>query len=159
MRPPLGIAVAAAAAGLVGLLVFAPSSVLSRLDLAAVAHVLAAGVWGGGILALASLRPPGGWGGAEARDLVGRFGRVAVVAFALTAFTGVIRAATMLGGPSDLWTTRYGEVLALKCAGVLVILALSLAWRRGRDVAPAEAAAVILVVAATALLAAVPPQA
>src|SRR6266581_4642248 len=34
-------------------------------------HVLSAGRWGGGILALASLRPPGGWEGESARTLLG----------------------------------------------------------------------------------------
>jgi hypothetical protein len=47
----------------------------------------------------------------------------------------------------------------LKCAGVLAMLALSLAWRRGRPVARLEAAVVVLVLGATGLLAAFPAQA
>lgn len=120
-------------------------------------HVLSAGLWAGGILALASLDPPGGWKGAEARVLLDRFSRVALIAFGLTALTGVLRATEQLTAVSDLWTTTYGLVLALKSIGVLVMLGLSsLAWRRGLPVARVEAAVAALVVAATAVLAAFP---
>src|SRR6202040_190771 len=44
-------------------------------------HVLSAGAWGGGILVLATLRPPDGWGGTEGRALLARFGPVAFLAF------------------------------------------------------------------------------
>src|SRR5690348_17740826 len=91
-RPPLWVAVAAAVVGVLGLLAFARSSILARPDLLAIVHVLAAGMWAGGILALAILRPPGGWAAPEARDLIERFGRVAVVAFVVAAMTGLLRA-------------------------------------------------------------------
>ena len=122
-----------------------------------VLHVLSAGMWAGGILALASLRPPDGWRGAEARGLLDRFAGVAFIAFAVTALTGVLRATEQLHGLSDLWQTSYGEVLALKTVGVGIMLVLSsLAWRRGLPVARVEAAVTVLVVAATAVLAAFP---
>jgi hypothetical protein len=58
---------------------------------------------------------------------------------------------------SDLWTTSYGVVLGVKTAGVIVMLLLSwLAWRRGLPVARLEAVIALLVLAATALLAAYP---
>src|SRR5258706_5561064 len=41
-------------------------------------HVLSAAMWAGGILALASLRPPGGWRSGDAGVLLERFGRLAV---------------------------------------------------------------------------------
>ena len=120
-------------------------------------HVLSAGIWAGGILALATLHPPDGWRGAEARALLDRFAGVALIAFAVTALTGVLRATEQLHGLSDLWQTPYGVVLALKSAGVLIMLALSsLAWRRGLPVARVEAAMMALVVAATAVLASFP---
>jgi len=120
-------------------------------------HVLSAGMWAGGIMALASLRPSGGWGSAEARDLVERFGRVALIAFGITALTGVLRATEQLADLNDLWSTPYGVVLSLKSAGVLVMLLLSaIAWRRGTPLAGAEAGVAVLVVGATALLAAFP---
>src|SRR5436309_3830431 len=65
-------------------------------EFADIIHVLSAAMWGGGILALASLRPPEGWRSADARAVVGRFERVAQVAFAVTALTGVLRATEQL---------------------------------------------------------------
>ena len=121
-----------------------------------VLHVLSAGMWAGGILALASLRPPDGWTSPEARSLLERFGRIALIAFGITALTGLLRATEQLNGFSDLWSTNYGVVLLLKSTGVLVMLALSVLWRRGRPVARIEAAAAVLVVGATAILAAFP---
>ena len=120
-------------------------------------HVLSAAMWAGGILALATLHPPDGWRGAEANALLDRFGGVALVAFAVTALTGVLRASDQLHELSGLWTTSYGEVLALKSLGVGIMLVLSaVAWRRGVPLARAEAAMAVLVVAATAVLAAFP---
>ncbi len=120
-------------------------------------HVLSAGMWAGGILVLSYLRPPGGWRGEEGRDLLVRFGRVAFLAFAITALTGGLRATEELRGLSDLWATPYGVVLSAKTAGVLVMVAMSaLVWRRGFRYARAEGVVVLLVVAATAVLAAFP---
>jgi putative copper export protein len=122
-----------------------------------VLHILSAGVWAGGILALAMVRPPGGWRGEEGRALLVRFGRVALVAFAITALTGVLDATVELRDLSDLWTTSYGLVLTAKSAGVLAMLVLSLlAWRRGIAMVRFEAGLAILVLGATALLAAYP---
>jgi putative copper export protein len=122
-----------------------------------VLHVLSAGVWAGGIMALATVRPPGGWNGEEGRALLLRFGRVALIAFAITALTGVLAASSALGSPSDLWTTRYGLVLSVKSAGVIVMVVLSvLAWRRGIGLVRFEAGIAVLVLAATAVLAATP---
>ncbi len=128
-------------------------------ELADVLHVASACIWAGGILALATLQPPGGWRGAEARSLLDRFAGVALIAFAITALTGVLRATEQLHGISDLWSTSYGIVLVLKAVGVGIMLLLSLAWRRGLPVAQAEAGVAVLVVAATAVLAAYPNQA
>jgi putative copper export protein len=120
-------------------------------------HVLSAGVWAGGILALATLKPPGGWSREEGRVLLVRFGRVALIAFAITAMTGVLAATSALGSLSELWTTPYGLVLSVKSAGVLVMLVLSvLAWRRSFGLVRLEAGVAILVLAATTLLAATP---
>ena len=121
-------------------------------------HSLSAALWAGGILALATLRPPDGWTSAEARTLVERWERVAVIAFAVTALTGLLRATEQLSALSDLWTTSYGEVLALKVAGVAAMLGVSVAWRRGRPLPRADAALTIVVIGLTALLAAFPVQ-
>jgi putative copper export protein len=86
-----------------------------------------------------------------------RFGRIALIAFAITAMTGVLAAAPMLGSPSDLWTSTYGLVLSVKTAGVVVMMLLSgLAWRRGFGLIRFEAALALIVLAATAVLAASP---
>jgi len=106
---------------------------------------------------LSYLEPPSGWRGGEGRAMLERFGRVAFVAFAVTAMTGVLRATEELRGLSDLWATQYGVVLSAKSAGVVVMIAMSaLVWRRGLPLARAEAAVVLLVLAATAVLAAFP---
>lgn len=123
-------------------------------------HVLSAGAWGGGIVAMATLRPPGGWRGPEARTLLDRFGGVALIAFLVTAMTGVLRASDQVHDFSGLWTTSYGVVLALKSTGVAIMLVLSvLAWRRGLPVARLEAVLAALVIAATAVLASFPIRA
>src|SRR6202049_926967 len=122
-----------------------------------VLHVGSAGMWAGAIAAMATLKPPSGWQGGEGRALLDRFSRVAPLAFAITALTGVLRATEELSSVSDLWSTSYGAVLSMKTAGVVVMLALSwLAWRRGLSVARVEAAIALIVIAATALLAAYP---
>lgn len=126
-------------------------------ELAEALHVLSAGMWAGGILALATLRPPRGWRDAEAGDLLDRFARVAAIAFGVTALTGVLRATEELNLlSSDLWTTTYGLVLLLKSAGVVLMLATSLAWRAGLPAARADGAAAFLVLAATSILATLP---
>ncbi|HXC79491.1 MAG TPA: CopD family protein [Candidatus Acidoferrum sp.] len=122
-----------------------------------VLHVVSAGAWAGGILALATLKPPGGWRGEEGKALLARFGRVALIAFAITAMTGVLDATAELRDPSDLWTTSYGLVLSAKSLGVLAMLVLSvLAWRRGLALVRFEAGIALVVLGTTALLAAYP---
>ncbi len=89
--------------------------------------------------------------------MIERFGRVAFLALAVTALTGVLRATEELRGLSDLWVTQYGLVLSAKTAGIMVMVALSaLVWRRGLPAARTEGVVVLLVLAATAVLAAFP---
>ena len=120
-------------------------------------HVLSAGIWAGGVLVLATLRPPDGWRSPGAQDLLTRFGRVAMVAFAFTALTGLLRAIEELTGFSDLWQTAYGVVLVAKSVGVLAMLAIAaVTWRRGVPLARSDALVALGVVAASGLLAAFP---
>ncbi len=120
-------------------------------------HTLSAGMWAGGIVVLAGLRPPGGWGVGDGRALIDRFGRVASIAFAVTALTGVLRATEQLTSISDLWTTAYGTVLAIKVVGVVAMAAISvLTWRRGVPLARLEAALAVGVMGTSGLLAAFP---
>src|SRR2546428_10768921 len=98
-------------------------------------HTVSASMWAGVILALASLRPPDGWRSEEARALLERFGRIALIALGITALTGLLRATEQLHDLSDLCTTAYGVVLSLKVAGAFAMLSLSLVRRRGRPLA------------------------
>jgi copper transport protein len=119
-------------------------------------HLASAGLWAGGILALALLRPPGGWRGPEARRLLDRFSPVALAAFGATVTLGIMQALQRLGRPGALLATAYGQVLTLKLLVVAAMVPLSLlAWRR-RLAPRAEAALVVGVVGLAALLAVSP---
>jgi len=120
-------------------------------------HVLSAGMWAGAIVGLATLDPPGGWRSEAAIAFLERFGRVALLAFAVTALTGVIGATQDLRGVPDLWSTSYGVVLSVKTIGVLAMVVVSgLVWSRRLPYGRAEAILALGVVAATAVLAAYP---
>lgn len=120
-------------------------------------HLLAAGLWAGGIMSLATLRPPGGWRSEEGRRLLNRFTRVALPSFVLTIGFGVIRGAQELTGFSDLVDTSYGRVVGLKIIGVLVMVPLSvLMWLRIGRTPRSEALIAVVVIGAAAALAAYP---
>ena len=120
-------------------------------------HLLAAGLWAGGIAALAALRPPGGWRSLEARILLGRFTPVALAAFGVTVVAGGLEAVTQLGSIQSLFGTAYGRVLLVKMALVAVMLPLSaMAWRLKRPHVRVEAGLAAGVIAAAALLASFP---
>ncbi len=120
-------------------------------------HLLSAGVWAGGVLALALQRPPGGVLGEEGRRLLDRFTPVALAAFAVTAGSGLIRAVQEVGGWAGLFGSPYGLVLMVKVILVLVMVQLSvLAWRRVAVFTKGEVVTAILVVGAAALLSAFP---
>jgi copper transport protein len=115
-------------------------------------HLLAAGVWAGGIMALAMLRPPGGWRGEEARRLLDRFSPAAITAFGLTVIFGFIQGVQDVGHLSAIFSSTYGRTLGLKVVAVAAMVPLSvLAWRR--HVSPRiEALIAVLVIGASALL-------
>lgn len=120
-------------------------------------HLLASGVWAGGIMALATLRAPEGWRGPAGRALLDRFTPVALAAFLLTVGFGVLRGSQELTAFSDLFDTGYGRVLALKMLGVAGMVPLSiLLWLRLRGTPRTEAAVAVAVVGLAALLAAYP---
>ncbi|MBI2238986.1 MAG: copper resistance protein CopC/CopD, partial [Actinobacteria bacterium] len=122
-----------------------------------VVHLLAGGVWAGGMLALATFRPPGGWRGPEGRALLERFSPVALTAFVITVGAGVLRGFQEVGGLRDLFASSYGQVLLVKVLGVVVMVQLSaLAWRRVLGSFRLEAAVALFVIGAAALLAAYP---
>jgi copper transport protein len=120
-------------------------------------HLMAAGIWAGGIGALAVLRPPGGWRSPEARRLLRRFTPVALAAFGTTVVAGGFEAIEQLGSLQSLFGTDYGRVLLTKMALVACMLPLSLmAWRLGRPHVRVEAGIAACVIGAAALLASFP---
>jgi copper transport protein len=120
-------------------------------------HVLSAGLWAGGILALALLRPPDKWLGEGGRTLLDRFTPVALASFAVTVGTGAIRGVQEVGGWAGLFGSLYGLVLVVKILLVLTMVQASvLAWRRIAIFPRGEAAAAALVIGAAALLSAFP---
>lgn len=120
-------------------------------------HLLGAGVWAGGIATLVFLRPPDGWRGQAARDLLGGFSPPAIAGFLAMAFSGGLRGIQELAGLGDLVSTSYGRVLAVKVAAVAVMVPLSWrAWRRRRTAPRVETALGLVAVLAAGALAAYP---
>ncbi|HEU5417899.1 MAG TPA: copper resistance protein CopC [Streptosporangiaceae bacterium] len=119
-------------------------------------HLAAAGVWAGGIMALALLRVTGRWQ-AAGREVLARFSTVAPWAFAVSVLLGAVQAIQLLGSPGQVLSTPYGLTLVAKAVAVAAMVPLSvLAWRRIRVSVRAEAALAVVVVAAAAALAAYP---
>ncbi|MFN2607853.1 MAG: copper resistance protein CopC [Acidimicrobiales bacterium] len=104
----------------------------AAVDVPALAvHLLAAGVWVGGLGALvavgaASWRAvPDAGRPALVRDLTRRFGRLALVAAGVVVVTGVVNAFGDFSTVSDLWRVSHGRVVTAKVAALAVALALA----------------------------------
>jgi copper transport protein len=120
------------------------------------AHLEAAGVWAGGIMALALLRLTGQWR-PSGEHLLPRFTQVAPWAFGVSVALGAVQAAQLLGSPDPLVTTAYGWTLLVKAAAIGLMVPLSLlAWRRLRISVRTEALLALIAVCAAAALAAFP---
>jgi copper transport protein len=96
---------------------------LSRL--AVFLHGVCIAFWVGSLLPLLSIVREGGRGDGA----LARFSRVIPLPLAVLIATGGYLAWAQLDRPDALWTTAYGEVLAGKLAGVLVLLGLAAANR------------------------------
>ena len=141
-----------------------------------VAHVVAAGVWAGGLAFLVAalvLARADHW--RLAARAVPRFSSIAVVALAVLIVAGVANAYFQVRGWRGLWETTYGLLLVTKVALVLPVLALGaynnrVTVRRLRDgtaspreqrrflhTAAAELVVLAVVVGVTALLVNEPP--
>jgi copper transport protein len=125
-------------------------------------HILAAGLWAGGLIVLALVLP-----GAERRDVsatLARFGRLAAVSVGVLIVTGLYSAGLQVASPDALLSTTYGRSLGVKLAllaatGGLGLLGL-LALRRARPSLPllrAEAIGAVGILAAASLLLASAP--
>jgi copper transport protein len=87
------------------------------------AHLVAVGGWIGGLVwLLAGLR---GRDRPEQVAAVVRFSRLAPLAVAVVALTGLTRATEEVGSPQRLLTTDFGRVLLVKAGLVAVLLALA----------------------------------
>ena len=94
-------------------------------------HLLAAGLWLGGLLPLAWLlgrawSPSGAAWIPVARDVVPRFSRVGYVAVALLAATGAFNTLLLVGTVHALVGTLYGRLLALKILLFLAMVSVAL---------------------------------
>src|SRR5260370_37655264 len=65
-------------------------------------HLASAGLWAGGILALAAIRGAGGWRSPESRGPLKRLTPGALIAFSFNALTRLPPAAGQLGSPLAL---------------------------------------------------------
>jgi copper transport protein len=121
------------------------------------AHILAAGLWVGGLIVLALVLP-----GVERRDqlaTLARFGRLAVASVAVLLVTGLYSAGLQVASADALLSTTYGwsligKLAVLAVTGGLGLLGL-LAVRRSRPslrLLRAEAIAAIGLLAAASLL-------
>ncbi len=120
-------------------------------------HLLAAGVWAGGILALATQCPPRGWRSESGRALLVRFSPPALAAFTVTVGFGAIQAIQELGTVHALVGSSYGQVLLVKIGLVASMIPLSVvAWRLRSPHLRFEGTLAVAVVAAAAILAAYP---
>ncbi len=136
-----------------------------------VVHVVAAGLWIGGLVPLiAGLSAPDGDAAAE-RAIARRFSTLATVAVTVVVGTGTVQAVRQFGEPTELWSSSYGRLLIAKVAAVALIVAVGARSRaivRDRDSAVRglrttvllESAISVVVIALTALLVnASPPRA
>src|SRR6266487_3166355 len=120
------------------------------------AHLLAAGLWAGGILALATMRPRQVWTGPQGRALLARFSPVALAAFLVAAGFGLVQAFQQVGSVPSLLSSSYGRILGIKLLAVAAMLPLSVrAWRH-RPAFRLETALGLTAVTMAALLAAYP---
>ncbi|MDJ0790427.1 MAG: CopD family protein [Acidimicrobiia bacterium] len=94
--------------------------------LASMAHVLAAGVWAGGLVVMADLllRRRRTSRRTEAASVAIRFSRVASAALVLTAIAGGALAWSLVDEPSELWSGAWGRSLAVKLAFVAAAAAI-----------------------------------
>ncbi|HKE65845.1 MAG TPA: copper resistance protein CopC [Micromonosporaceae bacterium] len=118
-------------------------------------HVGAAGVWAGGIMAMAVQWLAGSWSVAG-QPLLKRFARVAPWAFAASVGLGLLEATQLLDGLGGLLDTGYGRVLVVKGALVAGMAVLSVLAVRHRPMVRTEASLAVLVVAVAAVLTAFP---
>lgn len=130
-------------------------------------HVLAAGIWAGGILVLATVLPRALRAAGDARRdlLIGalrRFSRLALIGLVIAAASGAASALLQTGSLLDLPGTPWGRLLIVKVLVVALIVGIAPLVRRAGPSAlrglTAEAALVLLVLAVTAAMTGIAPS-
>lgn len=92
-------------------------------------HAVAASVWGGGVVAMATHAL---LGRPDLVERIRRFGIVAVICLATICSTGLGAAATRLDGPGELLTTAYGRMVVAKVMALVIATGLGAMVRRRR---------------------------
>ncbi|MEO7009014.1 MAG: CopD family protein [Caldimonas sp.] len=108
----------------------------------AVLHIFSAGLWGGSVLAVAVVAAPVGshleaLGADAVLGFVHRLSAISAVGLTLVVASGIFNAWSQLAHFSDFWTSAYGQVLDVKLAFVLMLVALGTGnrfWRVPRVV-------------------------
>ena len=121
-------------------------------------HLLAVSVWVGSFFAAVTVRTEEG---------VARLSRLATVAMPIAVVTGVIEAAHLTGGISQVLDSRYGKYLLLKLAVIAVCLVIGYGLRRrmkaGRPTVTqslfVEAVLLVVVIAITSVMVGTSPTA
>jgi copper transport protein len=138
----------------------APDGVMARVVDAA--HVMAAGVWVGGLAALAVVGTVAG--PRPTATVFAAFSRIALGAVVVLVGTGAVNGVLRLSSWSQLWSTGYGQVLLAKLALVAVALLAAAGSRRhvqesrtATGTVKVEALVTVAVVALTAVLSTIPP--
>jgi copper transport protein len=126
------------------------------------AHVMAFGVWVGGLAALVVVGTVAGPRPAAA--VFAAFSRIALGAVVVLVGTGAVNGVLRLSSWSQLWSTGYGQVLLAKLALVAVALLAAAGSRRhvqesrtAAGTVRVEALVTVAVVALTAVLSTIPP--
>jgi copper transport protein len=157
------------AASLALVLVYAQSSHGSNqsgFDLGQVAfrivHLVAAGVWVGGLTAMAAIFLRGALPGPATLAAFRLYGGLAVLSVGALAASGLVLAGASVGTPEELITTTYGWTLIAKVLAVAVVLVAGL--RNSRLAVPPragplafEVGAMLIVLWGAAALGATPP--
>ena len=94
-------------------------------------HLIGVTIWIGGLLALCVLAPRLG---EHLQTVTKRYSRVALIAFALVAFSGVVNGMLRLHSPGDLVGHPYGRLLLVKILAFIVLGAAG--WMHRERVIP-----------------------
>jgi copper transport protein len=124
------------------------------------AHMSAAAVWLGGLIAVVYAVPRATADDATRRAAVARFSTAALVAVIVLGASGIARAITELSSVSQLWSTSYGRALLVKTAIFVPLLGvgwlnrtvLMQVYVRVRRSARVEVIAIVGIVVAVAIL-------